>query len=174
MRIDGLDWKRALGLQLWFAIAQDVPVAIAVEEYEALLRVSPDATAPPVPWYRIRATPESDKLDRWQVAESSGHNDALFELIKLAMDSKRPLEDVLCPRAFTSSPLDYPLSWHLSILLSRVLRCRNFSDREAGEGKEGKSPKADAICVSYAFQLEAIGLWWYAAFVLLHLSIPEW
>ncbi|KAG8680496.1 hypothetical protein FRC08_016255 [Ceratobasidium sp. 394] len=95
------------------------------------------------------------------------------------MDDAIPLDNVLYPRAFGPSPVDYRISWHVYLLLAHVLRKRDVSDRSItvdGEDDEAYatySHKADSITSNYASQLENLGLWWYSVFVLLHLQESE-
>jgi len=60
------------------------------------------------------------------------------------------------------------------------MKCRDFEDREAPamveedeEETVGCSNSANALTLSYASQLEQLGLWEQATFVLLHLELPE-
>jgi nuclear pore complex protein Nup98-Nup96 len=174
-----LDWKRAFGLHLWFGGFFNSPVVDSVESYEAACNNSSLATAAPNPWYIERPSSIDSSALTWAVAGESVPKDALFEIIKLAMDDTIPLDAILYPRAFGPSPVDYRISWHIYILLARVLRRRDVSDRSItadGEDDEAYatySHKADSITSNYACQLENVGLWWYSVFVLLHLQEPE-
>ena len=173
---EGLDWKRAFGLQLWYGTFQS-SVANAVVRYEAAAQAD-NQVAAPFPAYIEKPTPlTSTSTTVWVPSKGEAPTDPLFELLKVFTSPTHPLERALLPRNFGSSPLDYRMSWHLYTLLSRVLRRRDFEDRvEVGEdGGEvvGNSPRADAVAETYAAQLESEGLWTWAAFVLLHLELPE-
>ncbi|ORY52187.1 nuclear protein 96-domain-containing protein [Leucosporidium creatinivorum] len=176
---EGLGWKRALGLHLWYGTFQ-APIATAVERYEAASSSSSPtaAVASPTPSYL-----PSSSTTTW-APSNERPQDPLYHLLKLYVSPTHSLSSVLLPTNFSSSPLDYRLSWHLYVLLSRVLRRRDFEDRvqidqnemEDGDGegeKEGNSVRADAMTVSYADQVEALGLWEWSTFVLLHLEMPE-
>ncbi|KEP54149.1 nucleoporin [Rhizoctonia solani 123E] len=172
---ESLDWKRVYGLHLWFGGFFNSPSVEALESYEAACSDSSLATAPPHPWYIERPASIDSEALRWSVLGESIPKDALFEIIKLAMDDTVPLDVALYPRAFGPSPIDYRISWHAYILLARVLQKRDVSDRTVlEEGNEepqlSYSHKADVITSNYAFQLESLGLWWYSIFVLLHLQ----
>ncbi|KAG9092490.1 hypothetical protein FS749_015685 [Ceratobasidium sp. UAMH 11750] len=175
----GLDWKRAYGLHLWFGGLFNSPLVDSVNSYEAACSNPALATAPPHPWYIERPTSVDSAVLTWTVAGESAPKDALFEVIKLAMDDTIPLDNVLYPRAFGPSPVDYRISWHVYLLLAHVLRKRDVSDRsitvdgEDGEAYATYSHKADSITSNYASQLENLGLWWYSVFVLLHLQESE-
>ncbi|KAH7345325.1 nuclear protein 96-domain-containing protein [Rhizoctonia solani] len=172
---EGLDWKRVYGLHLWFGGSFNSPAVEALESYEAACSDASLATAPPHPWYIEQPAAIDSEALQWSVPGESTPKDALFEIIKLAMDDTVPLDVALYPRAFGPSPVDYRISWHAYILLARVLQKRDVSDRSVVEdGNEepqlSYSHKADVITSNYAFQLESLGLWWYSIFVLLHLQ----
>ena len=129
--------------------------------------------------------------------------DPAFHLLKLFTSPTHPLEAALEPRNFGPSPLDYRLPWHLYMLISRVLQRRDWEDRmelpddggdsasededeamaggggraEGRDGSvltlEGNSVTADRVTEAYAMQLEAQGEWHWAAFVLLHIELPD-
>ncbi|KIY71544.1 hypothetical protein CYLTODRAFT_118007 [Cylindrobasidium torrendii FP15055 ss-10] len=100
--------------------------------------------------------------------------DPSFALLKLFADPGCSLTKVLEPRG-----QDYTLTWHLYVVLSRVLEIRHFVDREAvnflsEDGDEvSDTHTADQLTVTYAVQLEQLGLIQEAVFVLLHLPAPE-
>lgn len=179
---DALDWKRAFGLHLWYGTFQ-ATVATAVDRYETAAQAD-EAVAAPFPAYieRPNATAAAAGVasSTWAPgAAGDPPSDPLFELLKLFTDPSHALEQALLPRNFGSSPVDYRLPWHLYVLISRVLRRRDFQDRvELGEegvteGITGNSVRADSVTESYAAQLEAIGLWQWAVFVLEHLELTD-
>jgi nuclear pore complex protein Nup98-Nup96 len=183
---EGLDWKRAFGLHLWYGLFE-APVAETVRHYEEATVDDDARTAAPLPWYVEEAHDSGSTKDeevRWKI-EGERVNDALFEIIKLFVDPTHDLAAALVPRGFSPSPFDVRLPWHIYVILSRALERRDFEDREelsvvggGGEFVEGAaaaiSQTADALTVDCAHQLESIGLWTWAALVLLHLPIPEW
>ncbi|KAI0332827.1 hypothetical protein GY45DRAFT_1245970 [Cubamyces sp. BRFM 1775] len=174
----GLDWKRAFGLQLWYGLPMDAPIAEVFEAYDALWKEGQSSVAPPAPWYAERA----DSADSaWNLPSQTQHPDALYSLIKLFADPACNLSAVLSSFAFSPSPADYRLPWHLYIILSRCLRIRDLADRdtpvlrgtedgEDDDGVEGHSPSADLLANSYALQLEQLGMIQEAVFVLLHIE----
>ncbi|KAJ1311780.1 hypothetical protein OPQ81_010246 [Rhizoctonia solani] len=172
---ESLDWKRVYGLHLWFGGSFNSSAVESLESYEAACNNASLATAPPHPWYIERpASVDADALT-WSVSSEGTPRDALFEIIKMAMDDTLPLDVALYPRAFGPSPIDYRIPWHVYMLLARVLQKRDVSDRSVIEDENEEhqlsySHKADAITSNYAFQLESLGLWWYSIFVLLHLQ----
>ncbi|PWN25812.1 hypothetical protein BDZ90DRAFT_275689 [Jaminaea rosea] len=172
----GLDWKRAFGLHLWYGTSFDSPLTAAFDRYEAASSTSSGDTAPPLPPYREKSNLGTLRL-RELLKTGSYDRDALFYLVKLYAHPTFDLETALSPFGFGPTLADYRLPWHLYVLLSRVLRRRDFSDRlelgiDAPEGVEGNSTRADNLTADYAHQLELQGQWTWAAFVLLHLELP--
>ncbi|GAA5985719.1 hypothetical protein JCM10908_007085 [Rhodotorula pacifica] len=215
--LDGLGWKRALAAGAWYAVPQatgaefggaDAGLAEVVERYEQAYRAD-ERVAPPTPSYLLSALSSSSSLASstaaslpWPPAPATTIPlDPAFHLLKLFTSPTHPLEAALEPRNFGPSPLDYRLPWHLYMLLSRVLRRRDWEDRlevpdeeededgdeamrraggAAGGGedevvqiREGNSVTADRVTEAYAMQLEAQGEWHWAAFVLLHIELPD-
>ena len=169
--VEGLDWKRTFGLALWYGEGSEGGEGYepALHQYEQSM--GRDGAALPLPWYKEgpqqgdTSSPINDALDE---------ADALLELLRLAA-AKIPLEHAIYPRAFSPSRLDYRMPWHLYTLLSRAMRLKDFSDRQASFGNleldtEGHSETANSVTCAYAAQLEALGQVQEAAFVLLHLE----
>ncbi|ORY07993.1 hypothetical protein K493DRAFT_403551 [Basidiobolus meristosporus CBS 931.73] len=156
---EGLDWKRTLGLFIWYASFLETSMADSVTKYEhAFLEQKCSVPiALPLPWYQKESSKQRDLYD------------VLFGLLKVYIDPAYSLEDAILPLSISPSPLDYRLSWHLFIMLERVLGVRLF---ERYEDAIDSTPGANS-CVGFAFQLETLGLWKWAAFILLHLSDPH-
>ncbi|KAL7422183.1 hypothetical protein Q5752_002829 [Cryptotrichosporon argae] len=155
----GLDWKRAFGLRLWYGSPFEDTIADVLESYTAALDSSTPPARPIPPYLE---TPADGKT--WNLPET---HDVLFHLIRLYADLTVPLDDAVDARATSRSPTDLRLPWHLALLLSRVLAKRDFSDRDDA----GHSAAADTITLGYAAQLEQAGQWTWAAFVLCHLEL---
>ncbi|ORY25742.1 nuclear protein 96-domain-containing protein [Naematelia encephala] len=156
---EGLDWKRAFGLRLWFGNPFDNTIGDVLDSFTTAL----DSTIPPakpIPPYLEKPSP---LIKEWKMTSLS--TDVLYSLIRLYADVTVSLDQVLQSRDVSPSPLDARLSWHMYQMLSRVLKVRDFEDRE-----DGYSPVADAVTSGYAKQLEESGDWLWAAFVLLHLE----
>lgn len=180
---EGLDWKRAFGIHLWFVQPLDASIAQVFESYDQQRSESAERIAGPRAWYSEHPPTSSSLVHVWNLPPPTSIPDALFSLIKLHADPTCSLSDILSPLSFGPSPLDYSLSWHLYIILSRCMRVRDFSDRgdpgiqsqnedneEDGDGVEGHSPSADLLASEYALQLENMGLLQEAVFVLLHIE----
>ncbi|CAO3667636.1 unnamed protein product [Umbelopsis ramanniana] len=141
---EGLDWKRTLGLYIWYHSSPDTTLEDGLNKYleatthrELALRV-----AEPTPWY----------LGPHAV---SPRRDMLFKIIKMYAQQSTDFRSALDPLGITSDPLDYPMTWCLSVMLSKALNV---------------SMDTDITTVSLASQLEAMGLWEWAIYVQLYLQ----
>ncbi|TFK26610.1 nucleoporin nup189 [Coprinopsis marcescibilis] len=220
----GLDWKRIFGLCLWYGTGIDGTVGDVVSFYQTLIhRYSTITIARPLPRWHTEGHAGQASAD---VANSSapgpsrtglgllGSNsapstsklqleDPLYSLIRLHADPSLSLSQILDPHSFGPDERSGGLGmcWHLYIIISRVMRIRDFSDRtfvpkstranglangvghghssdeesDAGDllAREGLSPTADLLTNSYAFALESWGMVQEAAFVLLHLEASQ-
>ena len=175
-----LDWKRAIGLHLWFGQPIDSSIADVFDSYEAAWTEGRYSVAPPLPWYSENMTPT--ELTKWNLPPAAEHHpDALYSMIRLFADPSSCISTIFTPLSFNASPVDYRLCWHLYVIMSRCLRVRDFSDRgdtgfqfDPQENEdhhvEGHSPSADLLTNSYALQLEQLGMIQEAAFILLHIE----
>lgn len=159
----GLDWKRALGVRMWFADHFEDDVSTILESFASSLD-SAHPPARPVPAYLESA----GSTDNRQWRTPTEPSDILYGLIRLYADNTIPLEGVLHSRDASPSPMDVRVLWHLYLLLSRVLQKRDFGDRD-----DAYSAMADGLSQGYAAQLEGVGDWVGAVFVLLHLETRE-
>ncbi|EJD51201.1 hypothetical protein AURDEDRAFT_149853 [Auricularia subglabra TFB-10046 SS5] len=148
-----LDWRRAFGLRLWYgSSATTHDAGLALDEYEEFFTAT--KTALPI---------------------RGGERDAAYELIQAALRPEIPLDAALIPKTFAGNALDYRMVWHIYVVLSRVLKQRDFADRQPVEEElfgetAGLSPTANLVTSAYALQLESAGLYSEAVFVLLHLE----
>ncbi|KAF8635366.1 hypothetical protein AX15_000371 [Amanita polypyramis BW_CC] len=195
-----LDWKRIFGLCLWYGESVTSSIADVFEAYEALARNSDGKVARPFPpWYdqRQAKTAQPASFPAWSSSphlQSCDPEDPLYALIRLHSYPALSLSHVLNPVSFGfgASRVDWSMCWHMYIILSRVMRVRDFADREDLRSRarsrpkmtngalsedeteedlmEGHSPSADLLASSYAFQLEAQGMLQEAVFVLLHIE----
>ena len=85
--------------------------------------------------------------------------DVCYHLLRLYCDRSHSLSSLLNPATITPDPLDYRISWHLQQIL-QSLHYKHLTEYQHA-----------ALCSSFAAQLETVGLWHWALFVLLH--IPE-
>lgn len=205
----GLDWKRVFGLCLWYGQGLEASIADVIRSYEKLISQQSNSTSRPrtvakplPPWLLdVQKKKQPGALfSRWNSKPSNSEPyDPLYALIKLHADPTLSLSNVLDPLSFSSSLLEagVGICWHLYIILSRVMRIRDFADRRPtghrktlvnGDGREvtsedeeregryerlmakGHSPTADLLSSTYAFELESWGMVQEAIFVLLHIQ----
>jgi nuclear pore complex protein Nup98-Nup96 len=83
----------------------------------------------------------------------------LFKIIKMYAQHSTDIRSALDPLGITSDPLDYRMTWCLSVMLSKALNV---------------SMDTDSSTVSLASQLEAMGLWEWAIYVQLYLQDQSW
>ncbi|CUS13655.1 unnamed protein product [Tuber aestivum] len=158
-----LDWKRGFGLKLWYGCAEEEPIGNAVVDYEADMREYPEAVPSPKPWYHTEENPARDDAV-----------DILWGLLKLYADRELNLEEVLAPVNITTSYIDYRLSWQLRTILAKK-GIRDFSGGKLHRRIDGidefiAGTMADQITIDFAGELETLGMWEWAIFVLLHLT----
>lgn len=151
-----LDWKRAFGLRLFYAILSEDPIETAVLQFEHDLHG--DEGKKPVPWFIEEGTGAA-----WQDPKGSQREDILWGLLKIYAASKSALPSVsvaglLAPENITGNPLDARLSFQLYHAITT--RFPATSD----------PPKADYLALSFATQLDSAGEWLCALFSLMHLS----
>ena len=149
----GLDWKRCLGQHLWHLTSPVASVADAFLGYEEAFKGEEPYAAKPIPDY-LEGRREED------YGSTSNSLDVKYHLLKLYTDRSHPLEVALDPGTHTPDPLDFRVSWFLAQVL-RSLGYVHMSDQ-----------RSDSLHLSFAAQLESLGLWHWAVFVLLHLSDP--
>jgi len=157
------DWRRVFGVHLWFGTPSNSPVDAAVRSYAYATLNSPEVAAPPRTPY--------DKTN-----SGKGYNDAIFEILMLydrcetkfkLMGTDGGNQDDANEREFivgalhplSSHPylLDYRLGWHL---YSAFCGLKKFSRLQL--------PELAQLTMSYASQLEAVGLWEWAVYVILN------
>lgn len=159
-----LDWKRAFGVQMWYGNHFGDDITSILSSFSTAL-TSPNPPSTPIPPYLEKST----TMDQtWNMATRP--TDILFGLIRLYADPTISLDQVLRSRDASASPFDMRVIWYLYILLSQVLGKRDFEDRDEDDGYSGSADKAT---VGYASQLEGLGDWVGAAFVLMHLQTNE-
>ena len=154
-----LDWKRAFGLRLYYAILADEPIEAAVVKFANDLQA--DEGKKPMPWF----IEDQSVHTSWQDPNSSQREDILWGLLKLYAASKSALStpsiaETFAPHNTTGNPLDTRLSFQLYHALT--LR---FPSAPASNPFQ-----ADALAWTFATQLDSAGEWLWAMFALLHLS----
>eukprot|EP00050_Salpingoeca_kvevrii_P022602 m.128822 g.128822 ORF g.128822 m.128822 type:complete len:1848 (+) comp9760_c0_seq5:346-5889(+) len=167
---EGLDWRRALSVHLWYACPATASVAQGVDLYDKAFRSTARREA-------AHLMPSTSDLSLAYApaplppyVSATGANgadgtlpddfDTRYHLLKLHCARSHSLETTLLPTTATASRLDFRLSWHLHNIVSSLGISRLPARRE------------EQLHTDYAAQLEGVGLWHWAAFVLLHLEDP--
>ncbi|XP_063806920.1 nuclear pore complex protein Nup98-Nup96 isoform X2 [Pseudophryne corroboree] len=154
-----LDWKRALAIHLWYMLPPTESIAQALQMYEEAFQESDEGlryAAYPLPAYLEGSCLHLNKISA-EVYSSSFKRDVCFHLLKLYSDRSYDLRQLLDPTSVTVDPLDYRLSWHLWMVL-QALNYTHLSEQSQG-----------LLHANYAAQLENVGLWEWAIFVMLHI-----
>lgn len=156
-----MDWKRAFGLRLFYAILADEPIEAAVVKFSDDLQA--DEGTRPTPWFVEEGAEVS-----WQDPNPSSREDILWGLLKLFAASKSALPtpsiaETFAPQNTTGNPIDTRLSFQLYHALT--LR---FPTAPASAPFQ-----ADALAWTFATQLDSAGEWLWAMFALLHLSARD-
>lgn len=144
----GLDWKRVFGLCLWYGTTVDASVADAVAAYEHIILKNSKGPsgeiARPIPKWASASGKKGSQLppvagpglglylgSSPRHAKDSLPDDPLYALVKLHADPALSLTSALNPRSFGPSGIDWGIGmcWHLYVILSRVMRVRDFADR---------------------------------------------
>ncbi|KAL4426686.1 hypothetical protein ABPG77_004742 [Micractinium sp. CCAP 211/92] len=164
-----LDWRRALGVHLWYGCQPTATVSDALASYTTAVEAG--AAPPPLPLYveqHAAAAP----------AGASGAFDVAFELLRLHAVASDPetaggspaalaplLARLLRPAGFTPDPLDCAFCWHLLSLLTAV---------GALPEAAAELPPAAATRMSFVSQLECVGgLARWAVYAALHIPDAE-
>lgn len=151
-----LDWKRAFGLRLFYAILAEDTIEDAVVKYEHDLQS--DEGKKPVPWFVEQKTGA-----QWDDPKAAQREDILWGLLKIYATSKSALPTsslagILAPENITGNPIDARLSFQLYHAI--IARFPAISEPS----------KADYLAQTFAAQLDSAGEWYWALFSLLHLS----
>ena len=151
-----LDWKRAFGLRLFYAVLAEDTIEDAVSKFERDLQA--DENRKPVPWFV-----EEEKGAPWADPQAAQREDVLWVLLKIYAASKSALPTsslagILAPENITGNPVDARLSFQLYHAISA--RFPTIADPS----------KADYLAQTFAAQLDSTGEWYWALFSLLHLT----
>ncbi|MCJ1465952.1 hypothetical protein MMC07_004571 [Pseudocyphellaria aurata] len=151
-----MDWKRAFGLRLWYAILPEEPIEAAVKKYTDDLKSH--ERRKPLPWFLEEETPSP-----WKDPNADQREDILWGLLKLYAASRGSLStpavaSVVTPHNTAGNPLDCRLSFQLYYALApRFPRAADPA-------------KGDQLALNFSAELDSAGEWLWAIFILLHLS----
>ncbi|KAF9525060.1 nuclear protein 96-domain-containing protein [Crepidotus variabilis] len=184
----GLDWKRVFGLCLWYGTGVDSSIADVVTQYESILLrnsrgPSLKEVAHPIPRWAVQDSkkglvapvPAPSNLGSLLPSPSTPASsealpdDPLYALIKLYANPTLSLSKALDPLSFSRSAVDVGVAmcWHLYIILSRVMRVRDFADRTnaiapASRPKSSNKPRSslanqNGAAVRYRSESSSLG-----------------
>lgn len=150
-----IDWKRYLGLVMWYHLPPDTSLSFIIHNYEQLVS---EGKAPfPVPVY-IDEGPLEKTLS-WNVGDRF---DITYYLMLLhANDEKHfgDLKTMFSAFSSTPDPLDYHMIWHYKAVLQAI---GTFT-----------SSDLHLLDLSLVSQLLSLGLCHWAIYVVLHMSHSE-
>ncbi|XP_023336271.1 nuclear pore complex protein Nup98-Nup96 [Eurytemora carolleeae] len=149
-----LDWQRSMAVHLWYLTHPVSSISDTLEVYEAAWRGTQPYSSRPEPAYSEEPQGNIDGEDGGKAL------DLKYHLIKLYSDRSHKLESVLAPTTHTANQLDFSSSW----FIYRVLCSLGY--RSSG------SLTNDRLCSEFSSQLEYLGYWDWAIFVLLHIKDP--
>ena len=162
-----LNWRRAFGLRLWYAIGPDDPAEDAVTTFVRDVK-SGNENKKPLPWFV-----EQGLEALWTDDHATERVDVLWGLLKLFADQQTRAEvkvaDILMPENLSRNPTDTRLSFQLYHALSSAIRI----PERTTEQEDIDLGRADQLAWGFIGQLEASGQWLWSVFVALHLSKTE-
>ncbi|XP_014603478.1 PREDICTED: nuclear pore complex protein Nup98-Nup96 [Polistes canadensis] len=150
---EGLEWKRALAVHLWYLSSPTASITDVLELYEGSFNVDPTEA------YSVIPQPEykNNEYDP-EINNKKSVYDLCFHILKLYCTGNHSMENLLNPLTYTLDPFDYRLSW----LMQQTLLSLGYSHL---------SEYVTALThINFATQLEGYGLWHWAIFVILHLK----
>ncbi|KAF9686248.1 hypothetical protein SADUNF_Sadunf03G0139100 [Salix dunnii] len=145
-----IDWKRFLGLLMWYRMPPDTPLPIIFQTYQRLFL---DGKAPyPLPIYIDEGPVDAD------VHFSEKHFDLSYYLMLLHANGEgefSPLKTMLSAFSSTDDPLDYHMIWHQRAVLEAV---GIFTSKDL-----------QVLDMGFVSQLLCIGQCHWAIYVVLHM-----
>ncbi len=148
-----LDWKRAFGLRLYYAVLATEPLEVAVKAFAEDLQSEAEPAKP------IRTTVSSDGTTQ----EAEGE-DLLWGLLQLYAASKDwlhfPSLGNMLARQSMSSHDNFNTLLSFQLYHALTLRFPNTADTFA----------ADSLAIDFAQQLECAGEWMWSLFATLHVT----
>ena len=175
MYIVAQDWKRSLGMHLWYARPNTDPISEAVESYLAAVQAG---TAPyPSPWHPVKPTPDARRP-----------TDTAFELIRMFCFSEEwdsdaekaaaalsALSDLLCPLGTTPDVQRADFYWHLHCVLEAIEVIPEVNMYVSTSSEVEVSAAVTRVITSFISQLESVGgLIHWAIYVALHIRDDDY
>lgn len=150
-----VDWKRYLGLVMWYQLPPDTSLPIIVHTYQQLL--TEGRAPPPVPVY-IDEGPFEDAVD-WSSGDR--YDIAYYLMLLHANDDKAfdLLKTMFSAFSSTHDPLDYHMIWHQRAILEAI-GAFNSNDLHV-------------LDMSFVSQLLCLGQCHWAIYVVMHMPRHE-
>lgn len=151
-----VDWKRYLGLVMWYQLPPDTSIPVIVQTYQQLL--TEGRAPPPVPVY-IDEGPLEDVVD-WS---SGDRYDIAYYLMLLHANEDKafgPLKTMFSAFSSTNDPLDYHMIWHQRTILEAI--------------GAFDSDDLHVLDMSFVSQLLCLGQCHWAIYVVMHMPQQEY
>jgi hypothetical protein len=161
-----VDWKRGLALYFWYGRDASMKydkfdtLQLALSLYDTACKKH--EARRPYPNYLLNSAYNGQKEDP-EVYDLSYHLLQLF-----SHPATYPIRKVLQPKNYDEHLYNYHLSWHLHKILRAIID-DNVMDFE---GLEQWNLLDYEVTMNYAFQLETMGHWEWALYVLLNIYSP--
>eukprot|EP00850_Spirogloea_muscicola_P003561 SM000014S00349 [mRNA] locus=s14:832041:845743:- [translate_table: standard] len=156
-----LDWKRHLGLMLWYQLLPSTPLASVVTEYVASVRAG--NAPPPLAMYveegGARSPSKTAPLDMAYHLMELHAQEAVRSADDVKEDDTKQSTAMLRSASYTSDQLDNALAWEVHAALQAI-------GAQSGEHLNG-------LHMGLADQLLAIGQCHWAIYVILHMPRSE-
>ena len=170
-----LGWLRGLGVHLWNKTDPQASLQAALESYNAALHDPDGSTVSfPNPWYTGPGGGGDAGAGGGRRGGAGGvphgPRDILYQLLSLAVypgdaNEERPtLNRVLRLDGHTPDPTDASLAWHVHQVVTTL---RRAGKRVTGLPDYHAVHLASQLSAAFAEQLESVGLWHWAAYVIL-------
>lgn len=150
-----VDWKRYLGLVMWYQLPPDTSLPVIVHTYQQLL--DEERAPPPVPVYI-----DEGPLDDAVVWNSGDRYDIAYYLMLLHANDDKAfglLKTMFSAFSSTFDPLDYHMIWHQRAVLEAI---GAFS-----------SDDLHVLDMSFVSQLLCLGQCHWAIYVVMHIPYRE-
>lgn len=150
-----IDWKRYLGLVMWYQLPPDTSLPVIIHAYEQLL--TEGRAPPPVPVY-IDEGPLEDAVD-WS---SGDRYDIAYYLMLLHANENKAfslLKTMFSAFSSTHDPLDYHMIWHQRAILEAT---GAFDSNDL-----------HVLDMSFVSQLLCLGQCHWAIYVVMHMPHHE-
>lgn len=159
----GLDWRRAFGLRLWYAIDADEPIEAAIRKFSKDMEGGNEQKKP-LPWFT-----EQGLEPLWDDERATERVDLLWGLLDLFARGEKLLAMEIAHTIMPENVSRNSVDTRLSFQLYHALTGRAIGERTMDVDDIDNDP-SDKLAWSFATQLEAAGQWVWAAFAILHLS----